>query len=294
MPGRWFVSQLERRLRVSLQWYFNGVNSTVQYTSIGIDGSSATNNNQLEHSFRTRQGETVLTIENEASQHVRFLQLDIESRGVAMRWIAKSGLVVNESLHELPGALNDSWHSVSITLPGNFSLAELVSPEGHITLGGGVAETTTVHLLVERQAQPDETTIAPVENEPVLAVMLIIPDSVPYRGCLNEFRVGGLLLPFFPTSDLLNDPSARKFRTVSSDQLDNLELECRLCYDHECQNGAKWFDSSANYTCHCLAGYEGDLCQINIDECVTNSCVNGNFLDVVTNYTCQCQTGWTG
>lgn len=276
---------------------FNGVNSTVQYTSIGIDGS-ATNNNQLEHSikfsFRTRQGGTVLTIQNEASQHVRFLRLDIESRGVAMRWIAKSGLVVNESLHELPGALNGSWHSVSITLPGNFSLAELVSPEGQITLGGGVAETTTVHSLVERQApQPDETTIAPVENE-TAAVMLIIPDSVPYRGCLNEFRVGGLLLPFFPTSDLLNDPSARKFRTVSSDQLDNLELECRLCYDHECQNGAKCLDPLANYTCDCLAGYEGDLCQINIDECVTNSCVNGNCLDGVANYTCQCQTGWTG
>jgi hypothetical protein len=37
--------------------------------------------------------------------------------------------------------------------------------------------------------------------------MLILPDSVPYRGCLNEFRVGGILLPFFSTLDLLSDSS---------------------------------------------------------------------------------------
>ncbi|KAI9551727.1 hypothetical protein GHT06_022063 [Daphnia sinensis] len=276
---------------------FNGVNSTVEYTSIGIDASSAGVQQTIDFAFRSRQGGTVLTIQNEASVHVRFLRLDIENRGVVIRWIAKSGLVVNESLYELPEALNGSWHSVSLNLPGNFSLAELVAPEGQITLGGSGAETTTVtvHSLVERQV-PDETTILPDQNdnETGPAVMLILPDSVPYRGCLNEFRVGGLLLPFFPTSDLLSDPSARKFRPISADQLNNLELECRLCYDHECQNGAKCLDPFANYTCDCLAGYEGDLCQVNIDECVNHLCVNGDCLDGVANYTCQCKPGWTG
>lgn len=274
---------------------FNGVNSTVEYTSLGIDAAAAADN-QLESSvafsFRSRQGGTVLTIQNEASLHVRFLRLDIESRGVVIRWIAKSGLVINESLHELPGALNGSWHSVSLNLPGNFSLAELVAPEGRLTLGGS-ASIETSHSIVERQANEDETTITPmIDNEP--AVMLILPDSVPYRGCLNEFRVGGLLLPFFSASDLLSDPSARKFRPISNVQLDNLELECRLCYDHECQNGAKCLDPLANYTCDCLAGYEGDLCHINIDECVDHLCVNGDCLDGVANYTCQCRPGWTG
>lgn len=276
---------------------FNGVNSSVEYTSIGIDASSAGVEQTIDFSFRSRQGGTVLTIQNEASAHVRFLRLDIENRGVIIRWIAKSGLVVNESLYELPEALNGSWHSVTLNLPGNFSLAELVAPEGQITLGGSGTETTTVtvHSLVERQV-PDETTILPDqnENETGPAVMLILPDSVPYRGCLNEFRVGGLLLPFFPTSDLLSDPSARKFRPISVDQLNNLELECRLCYDHECQNGAKCLDPLANYTCDCLAGYEGDLCQVNIDECVNHLCVNGDCLDGVANYTCQCKPGWTG
>jgi hypothetical protein len=166
-------------------------------------------------------------------------------------------------------------------LPGNFSLNELVAPEGQIILGGSATEMFTVHSLVERQV-PDETTILPSDEqneepqqstaagETTGPVMLILPDSVPYRGCLNEFRVGGLLLPFFSTLDLLSDPSIRKFRPVSTAHLDNLELECRLCYDHECQNGAQCLDPLANYTCDCLAGYQGDLCQVNIDECIDN------------------------
>jgi hypothetical protein len=100
--------------------------------------------------------------------------------------------------------------------------------------------------------------------------MLILPDSVPYRGCLNEFHVGELFLPFFSTLDILSDPSIPKFRPVSTAHFDNLELECRLCYDNECQNGAQCLDPLANYTCDCLAGYQGDLCQVNIDECIDN------------------------
>ena len=287
---------------------FNGVNSTVEYTSIGIDVSpsstttSSRNQQQLEQSirfsFRSKQGGTVLTIQNEASTHVRFLRLDIESSGVVIRWISKSGLVVNESLHDLPEALNGSWHSVSLNLPGNFSLAELVGPDGRLILGGSAAPTH--HSIAERQAPlspadvEEETTILPAAMENETAVMLILPDSVPYRGCLDEFRVGGLLLPFFSSADLSSDPSVRKFRPVSQNHLDNLELDCRLCYDHECQNGAQCLDPFTNYTCNCLDGYDGDLCQVNIDECIDHLCVNGDCMDGVANYTCLCRPGWTG
>ena len=46
--------------------------------------------------------------------------------------------------------------------------------------------------------------------------------------------------------------------------------------DNECQNGAQCLDPLANYTCDCLAGYQGDLCQVNIDECIDNLCVMAN------------------
>ena len=105
-----------------------------------------------------------MTIQNEASVHVRFLRLDIENRGVVIRWIAKSGLVVNESLYELLEALDGSWHSVSLNRPGNFSLNELVAPEGQIILGRSATETFTVHSLVERQVL-DETTILPSNEQ---------------------------------------------------------------------------------------------------------------------------------
>jgi len=76
-------------------------------------------------------------------------------------------------------------------------------------------------------------------------------------------------------------------------QLSEIELECRLCYDHECRNDAVCLDPAVNYTCNCLAGYEGDQCQINIDECVDNLCDKGTCVDGVANYTCACDLGWT-
>lgn len=144
------------------------------------------------------------------------------------------------------------------------------------------------------RAFEDSTTIS---TEVVLApATLILPPPAHFRGCLNEFRIGGLLLPFFPAQQLLDDPSARKFRPLA--ELDDVEVGvCRVCYDHECFNGAKCLDPLVNHTCECLPGYEGDLCQIDIDECADNACNVNNSLrcvDGVANYTCQCQTGWTG
>ena len=42
-----------------------------------------------------------------------------------------------------------------VNLPGNFSLDELVAPEGKIILGGSATEMFTVHSLVEIQV-PEE------------------------------------------------------------------------------------------------------------------------------------------
>ena len=44
----------------------------------------------------------------------------------------------------------------------------------------------------------------------------------------------------------------------------------------------------------CPAGYAGDDCTMNIDDCSPNPCINGNCTDGIGSYTCTCDPIWTG
>ena len=47
--------------------------------------------------------------------------------------------------------------------------------------------------------------------------------------------------------------------------------------------------------CQCVPGYNGDLCQNNIDECSSSPCLNGgNCTDGVNAYSCQYVPGYDG
>ena len=66
-----------------------------------------------------------------------------------------------------------------------------------------------------------------------------------------------------------------------------------------CQNGSQCIDGINSYFCNCLDGFEGEFCQINIDECnlrnVGNPCQNGAVCaDGVNSYTCNCPAGYEG
>ncbi|XP_071107671.1 uncharacterized protein [Haliotis cracherodii] len=51
---------------------------------------------------------------------------------------------------------------------------------------------------------------------------------------------------------------------------------------------------SDGYRCVCKSGYEGSLCQHNIDDCASTPCVHGTCTDKLTTFSCQCDAGWTG
>ena len=54
-------------------------------------------------------------------------------------------------------------------------------------------------------------------------------------------------------------------------------------------------DQVDGYVCICDAGYDGTLCDNNIDDCSPNPCLNGgSCTDGVNSFTCSCAAGYEG
>ena len=48
-------------------------------------------------------------------------------------------------------------------------------------------------------------------------------------------------------------------------------------------------------SCECLKGFEGSLCEINVDDCENVKCKNGgNCVDLINTYSCNCPNGFSG
>ena len=63
----------------------------------------------------------------------------------------------------------------------------------------------------------------------------------------------------------------------------------RPCGNHTCIDGINTF------ICECRAGFTGDLCDENIDDCASHACENeATCMDGVDSYSCVCAAGYTG
>ena len=62
-----------------------------------------------------------------------------------------------------------------------------------------------------------------------------------------------------------------------------------------CQNGAICRPQNSNdFTCDCVPGYDGIICQNEINECHSHECEHGTCIDRINNFTCNCYAGYSG
>ncbi|XP_071668605.1 delta and Notch-like epidermal growth factor-related receptor isoform X3 [Patagioenas fasciata] len=76
--------------------------------------------------------------------------------------------------------------------------------------------------------------------------------------------------------------------------------EFDACQSQPCQNNATCTDvvqkhDGNNFTCSCLTGYTGELCQSEVDHCIQQPCQNGGTCSSSINgFSCQCPEGYHG
>ncbi len=73
------------------------------------------------------------------------------------------------------------------------------------------------------------------------------------------------------------------------------ELDIDDCAGDPCQNGGACADGVDAFTCACAAGFEGPTCATNTDDCAGDPCQNGGACtDGVNAFTCACAAGFEG
>ncbi|XP_076073923.1 uncharacterized protein LOC143045353 isoform X3 [Mytilus galloprovincialis] len=129
------------------------------------------------------------------------------------------------------------------------------------------------------------------------------------QGCIDECPIGSYshtgLIPCQPCPQLFYSDKTRSQSctecppgqvTVSTgSSAANQCYDPKVCSNDICNNGTcEPKDSGRHFVCECFQGFIGAICDVNVQECDSNPCVNGDCVDEINSYTCTCYQGFTG
>lgn len=73
------------------------------------------------------------------------------------------------------------------------------------------------------------------------------------------------------------------------------EINIDECENDPCLNGGTCLDMINGFKCSCPIGFTGTRCQTNIDDCMSMPCRNNGIChDSIASYRCECEPGYTG
>lgn len=179
---------------------------------------------------------------------------------------------------------NGIWHDVLIKTNEDSNTSLIISDQDgseniHILLDNMVNLTTLIH------SPKNKIVMGKIQSDADLY----------YKGCIREFRLGGVLVPFFLDDQFQNNTTTEKFLLQQKNSLVDGCVGGSGCLYQQCVNEIQCVPDYYSYICECAAGYSGQWCQSNIDNCAGNECgENGVCVDAIDNYTCACKAGYTG
>ncbi|KAL5012769.1 hypothetical protein ScPMuIL_011320 [Solemya velum] len=254
---------------------FDGGASLVSWKS---DLSQNSQINKLSLRMRTEAMNGVLLLMKSDEE---FFEIDVVGGHLQITYgTAKSN---RKEIHA-PGFISDGiFHNISIETSIEFNTSLVIDGNGSKTVHVSLDDMVNLTLMIQSP-----------HNEILMGH--IKPDSaLYYKGCVSEFRLGDVLLPFFFDNQFQNNTATNKFLMQQKNSLVDGCVGGSGCQYQQCMNEAACVPDYYSYICKCEAGYTGQWCHINEDDCGSHECgEHGVCIDGIHNYTCACKAGYTG
>uniref|UniRef100_A0A1I8PY45 Protein crumbs n=1 Tax=Stomoxys calcitrans TaxID=35570 RepID=A0A1I8PY45_STOCA len=248
----------------------------------------------IEIAYRTRAGGTLLYLENQDS----FFEIGVNQGQVTVTWKFNQDPLGDTKRFSKDNSDGIEWSRIFLRAQNGKLEGGWKGWESMVDPSPSFSADIDIHAFEELISSGAQVYLGgmPTESHQSRGTLSSQQGSQ-FKGCLGEARVGDLLLPYFtndemyPRTENVSVQPSVQFRLNST----RPDEGCILCFKSDCKNGGFCSSPSESYACTCQAGYDGNDCSNDIDECATAMCENNSTcIDKVADFFCSCLPGYDG